>query len=1092
MKKRYRFHVFVFLIVLFASGNSLLWTLDPAKEIHQYNYEVFSTDDGLPQSSVLSIIQTSDGYLWGATYEGVARFDGVQFQVLDRSNTPELESNRIKTLFEDKRGNLWIGTSEGLLRCTGGKFKKFTTKEGLSNDFVLAIVQDKKGSLWVGSTDGLNRLTGDTFTAYTQKEGLSHKYIAALETDDEGNLWIGTSGGGLNVLRVADGKIKQCAAEMGLSGGEDIRVLCKNKEGGLWIGTSGQGLIFLQDGKARFYSEKDGLSGNDIRALFQDTHGILWIGTNGLGLNRLKDGVFSSSSYEEGFLDRPIRAIMEDREGSLWVGTRDGLSQLKDGKFIIYNKRNGLPVDGIRTVYEDRLKNTWIGTVTGGLVKFADNRFKTFGLKEGLTSEHIWTIAESSDGSIWIGTYGDGLHRVKNDKVIKTYTTREGLANNIVRAVCAGRDDNIWVGTNGGGVDVIDFKTGKMINYNSKNGLSDDFVYAVSEDREGDIWIGTYRGTIDRFDKETGKFTTYGEKEGLTGNAIWNIYPDKEGTAWIGTDGGGLLRLKNNTFTRFSIENGLYSDLAFQVLEDLSGNLWMNCNRGIYGARKKDLEDFADGKINKISCFSYGRTEGIKSTECSGPAQPAGLCTEEGKLWFPTIRGVVVIDPGHIKSNTVEPPVAIEEMLADGQNIYSYPGVSEAGIKLAPGTQRIEFKYTGLSFIAPERVRFKYKLEGFDEKWMDGGGRRNVSYTNIAPGDYTFRVAACNNDGVWSSAGAHLPFALKPFFWQTWWFRLLFVMAFAFSSYWFIAFVKTHLKLIAFWKKKKYIGPYEIDEQIGGGGMGIVYRVHSLIDGNKIFAMKVLKDEYLMDEIQQKRFKNESLLVDRLDHPNIVKVHERGEDKGQLYILMELLEGQTLGDRIREHRYPDIARCIYIMTQVADVLAHLARENIIHRDLKPENIMLIQKGTDPDYVKLLDFGIARGQTFSHLTETGHVLGTLPYMPPEVVADGVFSPAVDIYSLGVICYKLLTRMLPFRGEKPIETMRQILDYIPPQPRQLNPGIPPELNELVLKMMSKDPLLRPTAQQTLEGFMNIPPFRVHDDNLHEKNETIKYNI
>ncbi|HLP57212.1 MAG TPA: protein kinase, partial [Candidatus Deferrimicrobium sp.] len=524
------------------------------------------------------------------------------------------------------------------------------------------------------------------------------------------------------------------------------------------------------------------------------------------------------------------------------------------------------------------------------------------------------------------------------------------------------------------------------------------------------------------------------------------------------------------------------------VLEDRSGNLWMNCNRGIYGARKMDLELFADGKLNKISCFSYGRSEGIKSTECSGPAQPAGWCTEEGKLWFPTIRGLVVIDPGHIKTNIIAPSVAIEEMQADGRDVYSYPGNPGAGIKLAPGTQRIEFRYTGLSFIAPERVRFKYKLDGFDEKWMEGGFNRNVSYTNIAPGDYTFRVSVCNNDGIWSKADADLSFQLEPFFWQTWWFRFLFIAAFAFSSYGLINFVKKHLRLIAFWKKKKYIGPYEIDDQIGGGGMGIVYRVHSLIDSNHVFAMKVLKDEYLMDEIQQRRFKNESLLVDRLDHPNIVKVHERGEDKGQLYILMELLEGQTLGDMIRENSYPDIARCIYIMMQVADVLTHLARENVIHRDLKPENIMLIKKGNDTDFVKLLDFGIARGQSFSHLTETGHVLGTLPYMPPEVVTDGTFSPAMDIYSLGIICYKLLTRTLPFKGDKPIETMRQIIDYIPPQPSELNPNIPPSLNELVLKMMVKDPLQRPSAQQVLEAFMNIPPYRGHDNDISGYDKTI----
>ncbi|MCP5107129.1 MAG: hypothetical protein GY950_27330, partial [bacterium] len=526
-------------------------------------------------------------------------------------------------------------------------------------------------------------------------------------------------------------------------------------------------MIYIKDGKSRFYSQKDGLSGDDIRALFQDSHGVLWVGTNGQGLNRFKDGTFTFSSPGQGLLARPIRAILEDPEGSLWIGTRDGLSQLKDGKFIIYNKHNGLPVDGVRTVYEDREKNTWIGTVTGGLVRFKNNRFKTFGVKEGLRSEHIWTIAEGADRSLWFGTYGGGLHRLQNGKVTGIYTTRNGLANNIVRAVSVAKSGNIWVGTNGGGVDVLNPVNGKILNYNSKNGLSDDFIYAVSRDKDGDTWIGTYHGSINRFHEKTRTFTVYGTGHGLTGHAVWSIYPDAEGAVWIGTDGGGLLRFKDDKFTRFTMKDGLYSDLAFQVLEDREGKLWMNCNRGIYGARKKDLEDFAVGKIKKIPCISYGRTEGIKSTECSGPAQPAGFCSPAGKLWFPTIRGVVVLDPAHITLNKIVPPVVIEEMRVNDEIFYSYPEAKGELLKLGPGKRRIEFLYTGLSFIAPERVRFKYKLEGFDEKWMDAAAGRSVSYTNIEPGVYTFRVIACNNDGVWNEEGVGLKFFLEPFFWQT-------------------------------------------------------------------------------------------------------------------------------------------------------------------------------------------------------------------------------------------------------------------------------------------------------------------------------------
>lgn len=1058
------------LVLLIVVHCTPLPALNPAMEIGQYNLEVYSTENGLPQSSVLSIIQTSDGYLCLATYEGIARFDGIRFTIFDKSNTPEISSNRIRCLFEDSKKNVWVGTSGGLLRRRGGRFTNYTSRDGLVGDIILSICEDKQGNIWVGTTNGVNRFSGGTFTSYTREQGLSFNYTPAVVADDDGNLWIGTSGGGLNVL-TPGGKIKHFGMEEGLKGTEDVRALYKGKDGEIWIGTSGNGLIRHINGTFRFFTKKDGLSGNDIRALYQDSNGTLWIGTNGQGLNRFRveENTITSSSSPEALFNRPIRAIYEDHEGNLWVGTRDGLSQLKEGKFILYNKRNGLPVDSVRTIFRDSGGTTWIGTVNGGLVQFENSRFTVWGPEQGLTSKHIWTITEDRDGSIWVGTYGGGLHRLKNGKVRKTYTTADGLSRNIIRAVTADGSGGLWVGTNGGGIDVI--KNGSIINYNSKNGLSGDFVYTIARDQKGDTWIGHYNGTIDRF--TDGEFTAYGIKDGLSGHAVWSIYPDKEkdGVVWVGTDGGGLFRFKDSRFTRFTAKDGLFSDLAFEVFEGRGGNIWMNSNRGIYRARKKDLEDFAEGKIKDIPCVSFGRAEGIKSTECNGPAQPAGLCAEDGKLWFPTTRGALVIDPVNIRRNTKAPPVKIEAVRVDGKRLYTSEAPPKEALAIPPGGQRFEFKFTALSFAEPGRVRFRYKLEGFDDQWMEAGTERRVSYTNIPPGDYTFHLTACNNDGIWNDQGTYLRFSLAPFFWQTVWFRFLVLLTFAFLSYQVINFIKKHLKLIAFWKKKKYIGAYEIDDQIGVGGMGIVYKVHSVIDTTKTYALKVLKEEHMLDEVQKKRFKNEALLVDRIEHPNIVKVHERGEDNENLYIAMELLKGETLAERYRTNQYPDDSRAVGIMAQVADVLVCLHKENIIHRDLKPENIMLITRDNNPDYVKLLDFGIARIPTFTHLTETGQVMGTLPYMPPEVVSAGELSHAVDIYSLGIIGYEMLTRERPFTGENPMETMKRIIHHVPPDPRDLNPTVPIELNRLLLWMIDKRPTNRPNAHEVLRKLIEL---------------------
>ncbi|MCP4221238.1 MAG: protein kinase, partial [bacterium] len=478
------------------------------------------------------------------------------------------------------------------------------------------------------------------------------------------------------------------------------------------------------------------------------------------------------------------------------------------------------------------------------------------------------------------------------------------------------------------------------------------------------------------------------------------------------------------------------------------------------------LSDFVSGKIKRIAGGAYGKSKGIKNTECSGPAQPAGICAADGKLWFPTIRGAVVIDPANKVRNQTQPPVVLESVHADGKPVYTYPQ-AKPGITIIPaGTKRMDFKYTGLSFIASHRMRFRYKLEKFDNNWVEAGGRRLISYTNIEPGEYVFNIIACNSDGVWNPKETRFAFTLSPLFHQTAWFRITAVLVFAMFSYLLIGFIKKHLRLIAFWERKKYIGSYEIEEQIGSGGMGIVYRVRSLLDKSKTYAMKVLKEEHLLDEVHKKRFKNEAMLVDRIEHPHIVRVHERGESKDHLYIVMELLQGETLGERFRKGGIPSVWQCIHIMYQVADILVNLHMENIIHRDLKPDNIMLIKIGPDGDYVKLLDFGIARGQDFSHLTESGQVLGTLPYMPPEVLSHAEPSIAMDIYSLGVIAYEMTTQRKPFAGVRPIDTMNRILKYTPPEPDPYTADIPHYLNALILRMIAKKVEDRPKAAEVLE--------------------------
>ncbi len=801
---------FILAGALFFSAAGISRALDPQKEIGQYIIDGWNTDNsGLPQNSVLSLIQARDDYIWIGTYEGLCRFDGRQFTVFDKSNTAEIQNNSMLVMAEGPDGALWAGTPNGLLCWRDGRFRNYTAADGLAGDFVLSLAFDPQGSLWIGSTEGLSRFRDGSFSKITATAGSDPSYISALAADRDGTLWVGTSSGLFayrDAARAGDpvdagrnGPVD--AGRDGLTGRFIPRVLpggqsentiwslCAASDGTLWIGTAGDFLFSLRQGEVRSYSRKQNLFGSGVRVIYEDRRGTLWVGTDNGGLNRLAGGAFTSLGQGQGLSDNSVRALVDDHEGSLWVGTfGGGLCRLKDDRYIFYNSRNGLPVDLTRSVLQDRKGDFWIGTIGGGLVRFSAGKFQVFGAREGLRNLRIWSIAEGGDGAIWFGTYGGGLHRLLNG-TIRVWSTRDGLANDIVRAVLAARDGSIWAGTNGGGIDVLR-RDGRIVNYSRRNGLNDDFIYAIAQDRGGAVWAGTYNGDLYRFQGE--KITTFHPQAQATQNAIWAIHVDGDGTLWLGTNSGGLIRFKDGSFRAVTTRDGLYNDVAFQILEDDHGFLWMNCNKGVYRVRKSELNDFADGRIRRVRSYSFGISEGVRGVESTGPAQPAGWKSRDGKLWFPTIKGVAVVDPDYRKRNERLPRVFIERLAVDGVATFPTAGGANGAPTsrsdgtgrpyrpaptgppvIGPGRKKLEFTYTALSYLVPEKVRFRTWLQGFDRDWSPETGQRQVSYTNLAPGRYRLRVIACNNDGQWNREGASLAFELRPFFYQTLWFKAL-------------------------------------------------------------------------------------------------------------------------------------------------------------------------------------------------------------------------------------------------------------------------------------------------------------------------------
>jgi signal transduction histidine kinase/ligand-binding sensor domain-containing protein len=745
------------LIVLASSGALFGQGLDPAKALTQYNLDVWTTADELPQNSVNAVVQTRDGYLWMGTYGGLARFDGMRFGVFDSANTPALRTNGILALLETRDGTLWIGTSGGgLVRYRDGAFTALTTGDGLPSDIVRTLCEGHDGALWIGTNDGLARYKNGGFRTFQVKDGLSNAVVRALQEDGAGTLWIGTNGGGLD--RLEGGRFRRFTPADGLSS-NSVFALLRAGDGALWIGTNGGGLGRLKDGRLRTFTTADGLPSDIVWSLHEDGQGTLWIGTYGGGLARFRGGRFSALTSRDGLSNDFVRAVTSDREASLWIGTYSGgLCRLRDGKFTTYTRSEGLRGDFARTVLEDRDHALWIGTTGGGLCRMEGGGFRCFDARSGLADD-VRALHQDRGGALWIGTVGAGLFRLRGGRFTR-YTVADGLPHPNVSSISADGRGGLWVGTYGGGL--AHFEGGHFTTYGTAQGLSVNLVLSTLVDHRGVVWAGTDGGGLCRL--EAGRVTSFRKKDGLAGDIVFSLHEDEQGALWVGTS-GGLSRIDAGKVGTLTTRQGLLDDVVFQVLEDAAGRFWLSGNKGLSRLEGDDLRAAARGERPSVSPVGYGAADGMKSDECSGVAQPAGWRAHDGRLWFPTARGVVVVDPGRIPLNTVPPPVEVERVVVDGE-----PAASP---EVPPGRQRFEFHYTALSLVAPRKVAFKYRLEGFDTDWIGAGPRRTAYYTRLPPGRYTFRVTASNNDGVWNAEGASVTLTVKPYFGETVWFYLL-------------------------------------------------------------------------------------------------------------------------------------------------------------------------------------------------------------------------------------------------------------------------------------------------------------------------------
>jgi diguanylate cyclase (GGDEF)-like protein len=737
--------------------------LDPRKALTQYSHDNWQSNRGLPQNAVNAIAQGPEGYLWCATQEGLVRFDGVQFTVFDKWNTPALTNNNIRALCFDRAGALWIGTNGGgLVRMKDGVFETFTTSQGLVYDNVNSLCPTADGSLWAGTYGGgLSRFKDGRFTNFTTRDGLAHDSVLALFEDPDGSLWVGTNGGG--VCRYEEGRFSRPAWARSISH-ETVYAIRRTRDGALWVGTYGGGIYRVVDGKMTHLTTKEGLSNDRVLSLYEDKDGALWVGTFGGGISRHYDGRWDSISSAQGLPYDVVRAFAEDREGNLWIGLDGGgLLRLHDGSFKAYSVQEGLSNDFAIGITQTRDGDVWVTTNGGGINRIHDGKITSLTTREGLPNDLVRSIYEDASGSLWIGTDGGGLAVVERSGRVKVMDTRKGLSSNRVIAIMGDSKGNIWVGTNGGGLDLI--RDGVVTVMPQRPGRA-AMVNLIHEDRLGRLWVGTYGGGLSLLEGNT--FTSFPGQDEIGSAIVTHIHEDADGTLWLGTIGSGLIRLRGGHVVKYTRRDGLFDDVAYEVLDDGLGHLWMSGNTGVYRVARASLEAFADGRAQSIPCESYGEADGMKSAECNGGFTPSGYRTADGQLWFPTMRGVAVVDPAHLGLNKLPPPVRVERVILNGK-----PLDAAAPVVVPPGRNSLEIHYTGLSFVAPARVRFKYQLTGYDPSWVDAGVRRTAYYTDIPPGRYDFKVVACNNDGRWNDVGASISVVKRPRLYQTAWFWAL-------------------------------------------------------------------------------------------------------------------------------------------------------------------------------------------------------------------------------------------------------------------------------------------------------------------------------
>ena len=705
---------------------------------------------GLPEATIYSIGQTTDGFLWLGTQRGVVRFDGVRFTPLPDSGGVSMENLWVRDVLPDTKNGIWLATDgAGLLYLKDGVVTSFKSSEGFPSSGIHNLLLDRTGALWAADDSGVISIVNGAVTRYGPAQNLLTANPRTMCATTDGRILVG--GDGPN-LAAWNGEKFTSQPIASLPASASIRDLRCADDGTVWIAST-NGLVRLKGGIERRFTTADGLSNNWVDCVLPAENGNVFAGTRD-GLIRIRGDEVETFGTREGLSQSTVYSLFQDREGSLWVGTKHGLNQLMDRRTVPFTTSEGLASNNTGPVVKDGQGGVWVGTLDAGLSRFDGQHFSSLTTRQGLTSNTVFSLADDGRDGLWAGT-PSGLDHLRDGKVDATYTTAAGLPSDAVLCLLNDSRGTLWAGTSAGLARL------EGTRFMQPDGEMHTAVHALVQ-FEDQIIVSAAGGILYAVSNDgLRRLPLAGEGT----RDIDALFEDPDHLLWIGSRGGGLRVLDAGKTYTYTVRDGLYDDDIYGIVGDSLGNLWLACSKGIFSVSRDELKKFRQGQLKTLTSVPFSPLEGLRTIECKPGVQPAACEMPDGKVWFSTIRGALMLDATHLQRKLLPAPVVVEDVIVNGTSRNAADLIS-----LRPGESNFEFRYTALSFIVPTRINFRYQLEGFDHDWVDAGTRREAFYTNLRPGTYRFRVKAENIDNTWNETSSPVAFTLSPYFYQRRWF----------------------------------------------------------------------------------------------------------------------------------------------------------------------------------------------------------------------------------------------------------------------------------------------------------------------------------